>query len=132
MPLRLVRLRVVASDDTPYMCNLYSEAKGQAGIRGLFRSAHDRTGNLPAFPGIFPDQLAPIVRNSRDDEREMVHGVLGHVEPVLARMAFGKKPIPRANIVSRRPGRLMHCMARPDKTPIDVKSGWAAPRLGRA
>jgi hypothetical protein len=46
------------------MCNLYSETKGQAAIRALFRTAHDRTGNLPTFPGVFPDQLAPIVRNS--------------------------------------------------------------------
>ena len=38
------------------MCNLYSETKGQAAIRALFRTAHDRAGNLPAFPGIFPDQ----------------------------------------------------------------------------
>jgi hypothetical protein len=42
---------------------------GQAAIRALFRIAHDRTGNLPAFPGIFPDQLAPMVRNSADGER---------------------------------------------------------------
>jgi hypothetical protein len=54
------------------MCNLYSETKGQAAIRGLFRAAHDRTGNIPAFPGIFPDQLAPIVRNNADRERELV------------------------------------------------------------
>jgi hypothetical protein len=32
----------------------------------------DRTGNLPAFPGIFPDQPAPILRNSADGERELV------------------------------------------------------------
>jgi hypothetical protein len=36
------------------MCNLYSETKGQAAIRALFRTAYDRTGNLPTFPGIFP------------------------------------------------------------------------------
>src|SRR3984957_326222 len=36
------------------MCNPCSETKGQAAIRGLFRTVHDRTGNLPAFPGIFP------------------------------------------------------------------------------
>ena len=41
------------------MCNLYSETKGQAAIRGLFRTAHDRTGNLPAFPGIIPDVRRP-------------------------------------------------------------------------
>ena len=34
------------------MCNLYSETKGQAAIRGLFRVQNDRTGNLPAFPAI--------------------------------------------------------------------------------
>jgi hypothetical protein len=54
------------------MCNLYSETKGQAAIRTLFRTTHDRTGNLPAFPGIFPDQLAPIVRNNVGGERELV------------------------------------------------------------
>jgi putative SOS response-associated peptidase YedK len=45
------------------MCNLYSLTKGQAAIRDWFRASHDRTGNLPLFPGIFPDQMAPIVRN---------------------------------------------------------------------
>jgi hypothetical protein len=42
------------------MCNLYSLTKGQAAIRDWFRARHDRTGNLPLFPGIFPDQMAPI------------------------------------------------------------------------
>jgi hypothetical protein len=46
------------------MCNLYSLTKGQAAIRDWFRASNDRTGNLPMFPGIFPDQLAPIVRRS--------------------------------------------------------------------
>jgi putative SOS response-associated peptidase YedK len=54
------------------MCNLYSLTKGQAAIREWFRARHDRTGNLPLFPGIFPDHLAPIVRASADDERELV------------------------------------------------------------
>ena len=31
------------------MCNLYSETKGQASIRALFRTDHNRAGNLPAF-----------------------------------------------------------------------------------
>jgi putative SOS response-associated peptidase YedK len=44
------------------MCNLYSLTKGQAAIREWFSAQHDRTGNLPLFPAIFPDQLAPIVR----------------------------------------------------------------------
>jgi hypothetical protein len=33
------------------MCNLYSLTKGQAAIRDWFRAQHDRTGNLPLFPG---------------------------------------------------------------------------------
>ena len=33
------------------MCNLYSLTKGQAAIRDWFRASHDRTGNLPLFPG---------------------------------------------------------------------------------
>jgi putative SOS response-associated peptidase YedK len=54
------------------MCNLYSLTKGQATIRDWFRARHDRTGNLPLFPGIFPDQMAPIVRAGSDGERELV------------------------------------------------------------
>jgi hypothetical protein len=55
------------------VCNLYSETKGQAAIRALFRTALDRTGNLPAFPGIFPDQMAPIV-HARDEDRDTWKG----------------------------------------------------------
>jgi putative SOS response-associated peptidase YedK len=54
------------------MCNLYSLTKGQSAIRDLFSVKHDRSGNLPLFPGIFPDQLAPIVRRGPDGERELV------------------------------------------------------------
>ena len=48
------------------MCNLYSLTKGQAAIRDWFRAGHNCTGNLPLFPGIFPDQFAPIVRFNAD------------------------------------------------------------------
>ena len=48
------------------MCSLYSLTKGQAAIRDWFRTRHDRTGNLPLLPGIFPDQMAPIVRVGPD------------------------------------------------------------------
>ena len=54
------------------MCNLYSLTKGQSAIRDLFSVKHDRSGNLPLFPSIFPDQLAPIVRRGADGERELV------------------------------------------------------------
>jgi hypothetical protein len=61
--LRLVKNR---------MCNLYRLTNGQAAIRDWFRARHDRTGNLPLLPGIFPDQIAPIVRAGEDGERELV------------------------------------------------------------
>jgi putative SOS response-associated peptidase YedK len=37
-------------------------------IRRLFRvdASNDRSGNLPAMPGIYPDYSAPIVRNGSD------------------------------------------------------------------
>jgi hypothetical protein len=50
------------------MCDRYSLTKAQAAIRAWFRARHDRTGNL-LFPGIFPDQMAPIVRAGADGER---------------------------------------------------------------
>jgi hypothetical protein len=74
------------------MCNLYSETKGQAPIRALFRTPHDRTGNLPGFLGIFPDQMAPIVRHGADGERELV----------LARWGMpGARPSPAGRISTR-------------------------------
>ncbi len=48
------------------MCNLYSITIGQAAIRELTRAMVDRTGNLPPLPGIFPDQMAPVVRSGPD------------------------------------------------------------------
>jgi putative SOS response-associated peptidase YedK len=54
------------------MCNLYSLIKGQAAILERFRAPHDRTGNRPLFPAIFPDQMAPIIRVGAEGERELV------------------------------------------------------------
>ena len=54
------------------MCNLYSVTKGQSAIRDLFSVKHDRAGNLPPLPAIFPDQMAPIVRTGVDGQRELV------------------------------------------------------------
>jgi putative SOS response-associated peptidase YedK len=52
------------------MCNLYSMTTNQKAIRDLFKVARDTTGNLPPLPAIFPDQVAPVVRQ-QDDEREL-------------------------------------------------------------
>ena len=46
------------------MCNLYSITKGQQAIREAFGAMTDRAGNLQSLPAIFPDQMAPVVRNT--------------------------------------------------------------------
>ncbi len=45
------------------MCNLYSIIKDQAAMRRIFHVVDDLAGNLPPMPGIFPDQLAPVVHH---------------------------------------------------------------------
>lgn len=69
------------------MCNLYSMVKNQDAIRRLFRAYHDRTGNLPPLPGIFPDYLAPIIRTGTDGNREMVMARWGMPGPSSLTMA---------------------------------------------
>jgi putative SOS response-associated peptidase YedK len=44
---------------------------------------HDRTGNLPPLPGIFPDYSAPIVRN-QPDGRELSMARWGMPSPLFA------------------------------------------------
>ena len=53
------------------MRNLYSVNKGQAAIIALTRAMRDTTGNTPQFPGIFPDQIAPVVANKPSGIREL-------------------------------------------------------------
>ena len=48
------------------MCNLYSVTKGPQAIHDLFAVKHDRAGDLPPLPAVFPDQMAPIVRVRAD------------------------------------------------------------------
>ena len=48
------------------MCTLYAVTTGQAAIREVFRAMVDRTGNLPSLPAVFPDQMAPVVRQGAD------------------------------------------------------------------
>ena len=50
-------------ESSPFVCNLYSVTKGQQAIREFTKAITDTTGNLPSLPGIFPDMLAPVVRN---------------------------------------------------------------------
>ena len=66
------------------MCNFYSVTKGQKAIRDLTKAMFNRTGNLPPLPGIFPDHMAPIVRN-RPEGREVTMARWGMPSPVFAR-----------------------------------------------
>jgi putative SOS response-associated peptidase YedK len=50
----------------------YSLRTNQRDLLGHSGSTHDRLGNLPPMPGIFPDYMAPIIRNCADGTREMV------------------------------------------------------------
>jgi putative SOS response-associated peptidase YedK len=54
------------------MCNLSTVTKSQAAVPRLVSSEARLRGNLPLFHSIFPDQLAPIIRNGVDGERELV------------------------------------------------------------
>ena len=65
------------------MCNLYSITTNLAAIIALFRVLNRYVGNLPPMAGVFPDYLAPVVRNA-GAEREMVM------------MRWGMPPPPRA------------------------------------
>src|SRR3546814_19936169 len=62
------------------MCNLYSVTKGQQAIRELADAMHDRVGNLPPLPGIFPDYSAPIVRRGPEG-RELAMARWGMPSP---------------------------------------------------
>lgn len=48
------------------MCNLYSSTTAQEAMRRLFPKLDDRTGNLEPRDKIYPDQLAPVIRNEGD------------------------------------------------------------------
>ena len=71
------------------MCNLYSLTRAPEELRRAFRIMHDRTGNLPPLPDIFPDQLAPVVRTRRDGERELTMMRWGFPPPP----ALGTRPV---------------------------------------
>ncbi|MCX7307093.1 MAG: SOS response-associated peptidase family protein [Afipia sp.] len=73
------------------MCNLYSMTKGQSEIVALTRAMRDTTGNLPSLPGIFPDYMAPIVRNTSDKARELMMARWGMPSSAVAQMEATKK-----------------------------------------
>lgn len=69
------------------MCNLYSMTKSQAAIRELVKAMVDRTGNLPPLPAIFPNRMAPVVRDGAEG-RELLMMRWGFPPPNIP----GQKP----------------------------------------
>jgi putative SOS response-associated peptidase YedK len=47
--------------------------RNREAIARLFRVDHDLTGNQPPLPAIFPDQLAPVIRQGPDGNRTMLN-----------------------------------------------------------
>src|SRR5690606_27099527 len=62
------------------MCNLYSQTRPQEAMRQLF-GAVDRLGNLPPQPGIYPDQVAPVVCAGANGEYNLVMARWGLPSP---------------------------------------------------
>lgn len=52
------------------MCNLYSHTKGVDAIRKIVGTMTNSAGNVEPQPGIYPDQMAPVVIN-RDGTRDL-------------------------------------------------------------
>lgn len=46
------------------MCNLYNVSTNQEAIRAFTRAMVDSIGNLEPSFDVYPDQMAPIVRNT--------------------------------------------------------------------
>lgn len=72
-------------------CAIYSVTKGQTAIVELTRALRDKTGNLPPYPGVFPDFEAPIVRTAPDGVRELTRARWGMPTPTNFRMDAVRK-----------------------------------------
>ena len=65
------------------MCNLYSCVRSKDAVRGLVGGVgdwEDRAGNFPPLRAIFPDAVAPVVRNTATG-RELINMRWGHPSP---------------------------------------------------
>ena len=71
------------------MCNLYSMTASRDGVRQFTRAIQDTTGNQAPLPAIFPDQLAPVVRVTKDGVRSVETMRWGFPPPPK----FGTRPV---------------------------------------
>lgn len=78
------------------MCNLYSITTNQAAIAALFRVVNRYVGNLAPLPGVFPDNRAPVVRNT-DAGAELALMRWGMPPPRVAASRLSAATAPPAN-----------------------------------
>ncbi|MGI9521033.1 MAG: SOS response-associated peptidase [Hyphomicrobiaceae bacterium] len=69
------------------MCNLYSMTTNREAVLRLFRVGDNRAEAFKPATAIFPSQVAPVVRNSDDGTRELVHMSWGFVFPQTSKAA---------------------------------------------
>jgi putative SOS response-associated peptidase YedK len=55
------------------MCNLYNLTTTQDAIRSFISITHDSLGNMEPSIDVYPNRLAPIVRNIGNGERELAN-----------------------------------------------------------
>jgi putative SOS response-associated peptidase YedK len=70
------------------MCNIYSGTTNKEAIRELVRAIGewtDHMGNFEPLTGVFPDQMAPIVRSTPDGGRELIRMRWGSPSPPSAK-----------------------------------------------
>lgn len=70
------------------MYNLYSQARSRDEIRRLFRVERDLAADLPPQPGIYPDQMAPVIRLDEDGTLMMHQMRWGFPPPLM-----GNRPV---------------------------------------
>ena len=75
------------------MCNLYSLTPNRDAVGRLFRVSHNRSVAFDPMPAIFPRQMAPVVRQDAEGERELVTMSWGFIL-----LQKGRAPRPVTNV----------------------------------
>jgi putative SOS response-associated peptidase YedK len=68
-----------------------SVTRSQDAIREFTKAIRDVAGNLPPMPGVFPDYMAPAVRNAPDSVRELAKLRWGMPSSQIALMEATRK-----------------------------------------
>jgi len=127
------------------MCNLYSMTTNVEAIRAFVKATreiqlHPNLGNFPPQPGIYPDYLAPIIRNMDDLSRQLAMVRWGM--PTSSRVLY-EAARKRAQKIQEKEGRELSeeefrrlVEMEPDRGVTNVRNSdsphwrrWLAPRF---